>query len=114
MLEEAAEKGNEAAEFALDAFAYRVAKYVGSYAVVLEGMDALVFSGGIGEHSESMRQRICARLSLLGIQTPKKIVTIDGVSCLSGESTPSIWVVPTDEERQIANETLAVISVKSA
>ncbi len=113
VLENAAKAGDLAAEFALESFAYRVAKYVGSYVVVLGGLDALVFSGGVGEHSDDMRQRICGRLKVFGVDHVESIQTADGITCLSGDHQPSVWIVPTDEERQIANETLTVVSASS-
>ena len=112
-LEGLASKGDPEAEFALESFAYRVAKYVGSYSVVLNGLNALVFTGGIGEHSADMRGRICRRLGSLGIGEPTGQIGGDAVTCLSGSQVPSVWVVRTDEERQIANETLSVISSAS-
>ncbi len=104
------EAGDSESEFALDAFAYRVAKYVGAYSVVLDGLDALVFSGGIGENSSEMRRRICCRLKSIGISEPRETSAIGTATCLSGSQSPSVWVVRTDEERQIANETLEAIS----
>ncbi|MDR3689056.1 MAG: acetate/propionate family kinase [Fimbriimonas sp.] len=109
-VEEAASQGDTDCEFALDAFAYRAAKYVGAYTVALGGLDALVFSGGIGEHSREMRRRICRRLGALGIDEPEDLTGRAVSTCLSGSRTPSIWVVRTDEERQIAVETLAVMT----
>src|ERR1700694_4326036 len=58
-LEQAAREGDERAALALEVFAYRVRKYIGAYAAALEGLDAIAFTGGIGEHSASMRGRIC-------------------------------------------------------
>jgi acetate kinase len=102
-LEQLAATGDKQAEFALDLFSYRIAKYVGAYSVVLGGLDGLVFCGGIGEHSSEMRSRICARLTVLGAPTP---CDPDGdISCISGDSPTQVWVVQTDEELQIARET---------
>jgi acetate kinase len=109
-LEEAAAGGHKLAELALEVFAYRISKYIGAYAVALEGLDALAFCGGIGENSADMRRRICRRLLVLGIK-------IDGPSLPAAPSSDlyridshgpvAVWVVKTDEERQIARETLA-------
>lgn len=105
-LEQAAHKNDELAELALEIFAYRSCKYIGAYAAALEGLDAIAFTGGIGEHSASMRSRICRRLKFLGIhledklnqaadrREPMKISVEDGAI--------QIWMIPTDEEREIA------------
>ncbi len=67
-LEQAAANGDAHAELALEIFAYRVRKYLGAYAAVLGGLDAVAFTGGIGEHSASMRERICRGLEFLGLR----------------------------------------------
>ena len=67
-LQDAAEEGNERAQLALDVFAYRVAKYVGSYAAAMNGVDNIVFTAGIGENDCEMRKAICAYLGYLGIE----------------------------------------------
>jgi len=112
-LEQAASAGDSGAELALACFAYRVRKYIGAYAAVLGGVDALVFTGGIGERSASMRARICCGLEFLSLhldkqrneaadaQQPEKIGAGDG---------SRVWIVHTDEERQIARETITVLS----
>src|SRR5262249_37313885 len=67
-LQKAAAGGDAAATLALDAFAYRVRKYVGAYAAVLEGLDAIAFTGGIGEHSSLVRRLVCRGLAWLGVR----------------------------------------------
>ena len=101
--------GEEAAELALDVFCYRVKKYVGAYVAALGRCDALVFTGGIGEHQPPIRSRICAGLDRLGFR-------LDPAGNEAGESVVSepgspvaILVVPTDEERSIAEQTAAVV-----
>jgi acetate kinase len=111
-LEKAAIGGNASAEFALDCFAYRVRKYVGAYAAALGGVDALIFTAGIGEHSASMRARICAGLDFLGLQLDderNRAATGREPAAIGASSRPSVWIVPTDEERQIARETFALL-----
>lgn len=105
-LESAAREGDRRAELALEIFAYRAAKYVGAYAVALQGIDALTFTAGIGEHSPSMRSRICARLAFLGIELDEELNGGPG----SGERRIShgpvaVWVIPTNEELEIARLT---------
>jgi acetate kinase len=107
-LQQAATDGDRRAEAALESFAYRVRKYLGAYAVCLGGLDAIAFAGGIGEHSPEMRSRICRGLGLLGIHIDEEVnrgATGDDPVRLSSETAAvQAWVVPTDEEGQIARE----------
>jgi len=103
-----AEKGNHRAELALTIFANRVKKYVGAYAAILGGLDVLVFTGGIGENSPFMRQRICEGLGFLGIHIDpeKNREQVGNERILSPpESRVQVLVVPTDEQLAIARET---------
>lgn len=113
-LEQAAQQGDARAELALEVFAYRVSKYIGAYAAALEGLDAVAFTGGIGEHSAAMHQRICKRLAFLGLTlADDRNVAADGKSAVrisADHATVQGWVIPTDEERQIARETHALLS----
>jgi len=108
-LESAAKAGDQRAELALEVFAYRAAKYIGAYAVALEGVDAMIFTAGIGEHSSSMRARICSRLGVLGIQLDDALnrATSKEDRRISNGSV-EVWVIPTNEELEIAR------AVKSA
>ncbi len=91
-------------------FVYAMAKYVGAYACVLGGPDALVFTAGIGEHSAPVRAALCAKLAWLGATLDRR-ANASGSSCISTpDSTVSVWVIPTDEELMIAHHTLALIS----
>lgn len=113
-LEQAAHLGNKQAELALQCFAYRVIKYIGSYIAVLGGIDALSFSGGIGENSASIRSRICDQLSYFGISLDSdKNHKAKGKSTeliSNSESTPSVWVIHADEALQIAEDTRVVVT----
>ena len=107
-VEELADAGDAGARLALDMFCYRARKYVGAYFAVLNGIDALVFSGGIGRHSVTVRARICAELDALGIaaEHTKNASVHDGVVDISPASTPvRVLVVSIDEEREIASAT---------
>jgi len=100
------EGGESRAELALQIFAYRAARYIGAYTAVLGGLDAIAFAAGIGEHSASMRQRICHRLSFLGIEFGRATQS----SASTGERRISsgrveVWVIPTNEELEIARLT---------
>jgi len=113
-LEKSAAAGDERSETALEIFAYRVCKYIGAYAAALEGVDAVAFAGGVGEHSADMRRRICRRLGFLGI------VLDDARNIGAGSTEPAqisaenacgqVWVVPTNEELQIARETQTLLA----
>lgn len=110
-LEVAAQQQNEKAIFALESFAYRVAKYVGSYVVVLGGVDALAFSGGIGENSPAMRNRIVKKLECLGFildteANEKKEFPL----CITVKNSRiPAWVIHADENYQIASETYKAV-----
>jgi acetate kinase len=103
---------DERAELAMEMFAYRVRKYIGAYAAVLCGLDAIAFTGGIGEHSAAMRERICAPLAWLGVRLDAGAngQTMPGDRCITtSESAVRVWVVPTDEEGLIARMTAEVV-----
>ena len=111
---EAAGSGGDA-EFALQSFAYSVRKYIGSYASVLGGVDALVFTGGIGESSADVRERICRGFEFMGVQIDENlnsaVVSGHGEAKISLSGSPAaIWVIPTDEELEIARQTARLIS----
>jgi acetate kinase len=112
MIEKAAADGNQSAELALEVFCYRVAKYIGAYSVALEGIDALAFCGGIGENSPDIRKRICRRLGFLGIEvneTLNEVSNPSDVFRIDERGKVPVWVVKTDEERQIAIETFEAV-----
>ncbi len=110
-LEKEASLGNERVQLALDVYAYSVARGVGSLIPAIGGLDVLAFTAGIGEHSPNMRRRICAFLSWLGIDLDEgknKESVIEGEISLPGAKV-KVLVVPTDEEKMIAQETRAVL-----
>jgi acetate kinase len=109
---EAESKGDQRASLAIDAFCYRVKKYFGAYLAALNGADAILFGGGIGENSPAIRARICSGLEALGIE----IDVARNAAAIGVEaeiSTPgskvAVWVVPTNEELLIARDTLRCI-----
>ncbi len=104
-------EGNKKAKLAFDIFCYRVKKYVGSYIAALGGLDALVFTGGIGENSPDVRKAICDNLEYLGIEFDKtannnkdkeKAIT-------TAKSKAAVYVIPTNEELMIALETKEIV-----
>ena len=105
---EAMEKGDERAKLAIEMVAYRVKKYVGSYIAVLGGVDAIVFTGGIGEHSYIVRQMVMENMEFCGAKfdEAKNLAYKSGVGYLNTEdSKVKIIVIPTNEELSIARET---------
>jgi acetate kinase len=94
---------------AVDYFTYVMMKYVGAYTAVLGGLDALVFTAGIGENSVQVRAALCAKLNWLGVKLDEKANASGGPRISAEESAASVWVIPTDEELMIAQHTLAII-----
>jgi acetate kinase len=102
------------ARFALDYFAYRVALSAGLLAAALGGLDAFVFTAGIGENSASMRAAIVERLAWLGALLDPKANTAGSTSIAQGGSQIGLYVIPTDEEFMIARHTLALLPQRGA
>jgi acetate kinase len=113
LLAEEAEHADRRARLAVDLFCYRVKKYLGAYLAAMNGADAIVFAGGIGENSAEIRARVCAGLDWLGIDIdPERNGGLEG-----GEgrvdregSRVELWVIPTDEELLIARDTWRVVT----
>ena len=105
--------GNKRAKLALDMFIYRAKKYIGSYVAVLGGVDVIVFTGGIGENVEIVRESICADMECFGVKIDKEInngVHGDEKIISTKDSKTTVIVIPTDEEFMIASDTLAIVS----
>lgn len=110
-LEKGINEGNEKAKLAVEVAAYRIKKYIGSYAATLNGVDAIVFTGGIGEHSDLMRRLVMEDMEYLGVdfdfEANKKHE--DGVRVISKpDSKVKVLILPTNEELSIARETKAL------
>ena len=102
------------AQFAIDLFVYRIGRELGSLAGALGGLDALVFTGGIGEHAAGIRERICRGAAWLGVDVDVK-ANEKGVPRISTDSSSiSVWVIPTNEELMIARHTNRVIEAAAA
>jgi len=113
LLEEEARNGDRRARLAIDVFCYRVRKYIGAYLAAMNGADAVVFAGGIGENSATIRERICAGLDWLGISidVAKNIALPGGEGRIDkAGSRVQLWVIPTDEELLIARDTWRVVT----
>lgn len=110
-LEAAAKEGNKRAQLALDRFAYVVKKFIGAYIAVLNGVDALVFTAGLGENSASMRAKICQDLTYLGIEIDDEKNNIRGEEAIisTKDSRVKVLVIPTNEELMIARNTYDLV-----
>ncbi len=106
-LEEAAAAGHARAQLALDVFVAEIRRYLGGLLVELGGLDALVFTGGIGENSQLVRAGVCANLQAFGIVLDAQAnATARGESRISAPDSPAqIWIVPTNEELIVARQT---------
>ena len=111
-IENGAAEGNEDCALALDKFAYEVRKYIGSYAAALGGLDCLVFTAGVGENSGEMRARICQNLEYLGVKIDPEKNNIRGKEAIisTDDSKVTVWVIPTNEELMIAQDTAALVN----
>ena len=94
---------------AIEYFVYAMTKYAGAYAAVLGGLDAFVFTGGIGEHSAPVRAALCGKLAWLGVKLDERANTAGGPRISAPDSGVSVWVIPTNEEMMIAQHTLALV-----
>ena len=96
------------AEEALDVYTYRIAREIGSLTAALNGLDAIVFTGGVGENSREIRRRVCARLSWMGIELDAAL-NESGAGVVSAQhSAIAVAVIPTNEEEVIARETFSL------
>jgi acetate kinase len=98
------------ARFALEYFAHRIAREVGALTGVLEGLDGLVFTGGIGEHAAPVRADVCARLAWLGVHLDETSNRAHGPTIAAASSRVAVYVIPTNEEIVIARATLRLAS----
>jgi acetate kinase len=113
LLAEERENNDRRARLAIEVFCYRVKKYIGAYLAAMNGADAVVFAGGVGENSPEVRARICRGLDWLGIavddaKNASAIKTETRVDAAG--SRVELWVIPTDEELLIARDTWRVVT----
>lgn len=110
-LEEAAKEGNARAELALEVFAYKVAKYVGSYVAAMNGVDNIVFTAGIGENDPATRAAICKYFGYLGVEIDEEANSKRGKEMVisTPDSKVKVLVIPTNEELAIARDTVALV-----
>lgn len=108
----AAKEGNERAALAIEMQHYQIIKFVGSYVAAMNGVDAIVFTGGIGENDATLRKNICSSLTYLGAEIDEEKNNTHGeeIKISTDNSKVDIYVIPTNEELAIARDTLALIS----
>lgn len=111
-ISDAVEKGNERAKLTSEMLCYEIKKYIGAFAAAMNGVDAVIFTGGIGENAPEVRQNSCEDMDFFGIDIDNNInKTIRGQLCKisSEKSKVQVWVVPTNEELLIARDTLEIV-----
>lgn len=115
-LEDGAAKGDEACQLALDKFCYEVSKYVGAYAAALGGLDCLVFTAGVGENGPDTRADICKNLEFMGVKLDPERNNVRGKEALisADDSKVKVWVIPTNEELMIAQDTAELVNAAKA
>jgi acetate kinase len=94
---------------AIDYFVYAMTKYAGAYTSVLGGLDAFVFTAGIGENAAPLRAALCRKLAWLGVRLDEQANAANGPRISTQDSAVSVWVIPTNEELMIAQHTLAIV-----
>ena len=104
-------EGNHLAEVALDAFYYRVAKYIGAYTAAMNGVDAIAFTAGVGENDKVARKTICEYLGFMGVAIDDEANNIRGEERVisTADSKVKVMLIPTNEELAIARETKALV-----
>ncbi|MEA4935727.1 MAG: acetate kinase [Paludibacter sp.] len=111
-IENAVAEGNERAKLALEIYEYRIVKYIGAYIAALNGVDVLVFTGGVGENQTGTREKVCKQFSYMGINIDLEInANTKGREMLisTSDSTVKVVVIPTDEEYMIASDTMEIV-----
>ena len=114
VIETASNEGDEKAKIAMDSFKYAVASYIAKYAVAMNGVDAIIFTGGVGENQINIRKGICEKLTFMGVE-----IDVDANNIRSEEKLISkpdskvrVYVIPTNEELMIAKETERLVNAK--
>jgi acetate kinase len=108
----AAEQGNHRAQLAIDMQRYQILKFVSSYVAAMNGVDAIAFTGGIGENDGELRKYVCENLAYLGVEidNAKNAIRGEEVKISTNNSKVDVYIIPTNEELAIARDTLAIIS----
>ena len=108
----AAEAGNKRAQLAIEMQRYEILKFVGSYIAAMNGVDAIAFTGGIGENDPDLRKYVCDNLTFVGVDIDEDKNKLRGeeIKISTPKSRVNVYVIPTNEELAIARDTLAIIS----
>ena len=110
-VEQKANSGDKKAKLALEIFCYRIKKYIGAYSVAVGKVDALVFTGGIGEHSSTVREKVCSNLyDTLGIKLDREANLKHNTIISQNDSRIKLFVIPTNEELEIAKQTYKIVN----
>jgi len=111
-VKEAAKNGNERAELARKLFNYRVKKYIGSYAAAMGGVDAIVFTAGIGENAKDVRKDVMEDMEFLGVEIDEKANDVRGETreISTKDSKVKVFTIPTNEELVIARDTEEIVN----
>lgn len=106
-LEDAANKGDEKAQLAIDMFCYQVKRYIGAYAAAMGGVDAIVFTAGVGENDIGTRAKVCKGLEFLGVELDAERNNVRGkvTEISKADSKVKVFLIPTNEELVIARDT---------
>lgn len=110
-LDLAAKEGNSRAQLALDVYVHQIQQYIGAYVTDLNGLDTLVFTAGVGEHSAMIRQAVCAQLAYLGVKLDDQKNQENALSIEAADSRVKVAVIPTDEESIIARDIIEVLGL---
>ena len=107
----AADNGDKRCKLALDMFAYACKKYVGAYAAAMNGVDLIVFTGGIGENNSRLRRRVCENLTYLGVKFDYDANVVRGVDTIITlpDSAVKVALITTNEELMIARDTMNIV-----
>ncbi|MBR7132964.1 MAG: acetate kinase [Clostridia bacterium] len=108
----AADAGNERAQLAIEMQRYQIIKFIGSYIAAMNGVDAIVFTGGIGENDGALRKAVCESLTFTGLKLDdaKNGIRGEEIKISTDDSAVEVYIIPTNEELAIARDTLAIIS----
>ena len=111
-IEAAGKAGNERALLATNMQRYQILKFVGSYIAAMNGVDAIAFTGGIGENDPDLREYVCANLKFIGVEIDSAANKTRGkeIKISTENSKVNVYIIPTNEELAIARDTLAIIS----
>ena len=111
-IQKAANEGNERAKLTLDILVYQIKKFIGGYAAAMGGVDAIIFTGGIGENDAEIRERVCSDMEFLGLTIDKALnaeASRRDAKFSAADSKVEAWVLPTNEELMIARDTKEVV-----